>query len=212
MDMVVFFKGLIIGVSIAAPVGPIGVLCIQRTLAGGRLLGLISGLGAASADALYGCVAAFGLTFISNVLVEQQFWFRLIGGGFLCYLGIKTLLSKPATEAAVIAGKDGKKGTRIHLGAYGTTFMLTLTNPMTILAFAAIFAGLGIGNESGHYASATLMVLGVFLGSALWWSILSGLSGLFHGRFDPHKMLWINRISGSVVTTFGVLALISAAY
>jgi threonine/homoserine/homoserine lactone efflux protein len=207
MELGVFFKGLIIGVSIAAPVGPIGVLCIQRTLAGGRLLGLISGLGAASADVVYGFIAAFGLTFISNLLVEQQFWFRSIGGGFLCYLGIKTLLSKPAEEAVA-----EKKGSRQHLGAYGTTFVLTLTNPMTILAFAAIFAGLGIGNESGHYASAALMVLGVFLGSALWWCILSGLTGIFHGKFDPRKMLWINRISGTVVTSFGVLALVSSMY
>ena len=207
MESAVFFKGLIIGVSIAAPVGPIGVLCIQRTLAGGRLVGLISGLGAASADAVYGFIAAFGLTFISNLLVEQQFWFRLIGGGFLCYLGVRTLLSKPAQEAA--AEKDGA---RRHLGAYGTTFILTLTNPMTILAFAAIFAGLGIGSESGHYTSAALMVIGVFLGSALWWCVLSGLTGLFHGKFDSRKMLWINRISGTVVTTFGILALVSIMY
>ncbi|MCP4395920.1 MAG: LysE family translocator [bacterium] len=207
MDIGVFFKGLIIGVSIAAPVGPIGVLCIQRTLSGGRLVGLISGLGAASADAVYGCIAAFGLTLISNLLVEQQFWFRAIGGGFLCYLGIKTLLSKPAADAVA-----GKNDSRQHLGAYGSTFVLTLTNPMTILAFAAIFAGLGIGNESGHDGTAVLMVLGVFLGSAMWWCILSGLSGLFHGKFDPRKMLWINRISGTVVTTFGVLALASIIY
>ncbi len=207
MDIGVLFKGLIIGVSIAAPVGPIGVLCIQRTLSGGRLVGLISGLGAASADAVYGCIAAFGLTFISNLLVEQQFWFRVIGGGFLCYLGIKTLLSKPAADAAV-----RKNDSRQHLGAYGSTFVLTLANPMTILAFAAIFAGLGIGNESGHDGTAVLMVLGVFLGSALWWCILSGMSGFFHEKFNPRKMLWVNRISGTIVTTFGVLALASIVY
>ena len=207
MGSSVFLKGLIIGLSIAAPVGPIGVLCIQRTLAGGRLVGLVSGLGAASADAIYGVIAAFGLTVVSNVLVEQQFWFRVIGGGFLCYLGIKTLLSRPATEAVAET-----KRSRHHLGAYGTTFVLTLTNPMTILAFAAIFAGLGIGNESGRYGTAALMVLGVFFGSALWWCILSGLTGFFHGKFDLRKMLWINRISGVVVTSFGVLALVSVVY
>ena len=167
MDIGIFLKGLIIGISIAAPVGPIGVLCIQRTLAGGNILGLISGLGAASADAIYGFIAAFGLTVISNILVQHQFWFRLIGGGFLCYLGIKTLLSKPVTEVA-----SEKNTSRRHIGAYGSTFFLTLTNPMTILSFAAIFAGLGVGSTSEDYVSASFMVLGVFIGSTLWWCLL----------------------------------------
>ena len=208
MDIGIFLKGLIIGVSIAAPVGPIGVLCIQRTLAGGNVLGLISGLGAASADAIYGFIAAFGLTFISNILVQQQFWFRLIGGGFLCYLGIKTLLSKPVTTEVT----PEKNNSRRHIGAYGSTFLLTLTNPMTILSFAAIFAGLGIGSRSEDYVSAGFMVLGVFIGSALWWCLLSRFTGLFHGRLDSQKMSWINKGSGAIVTTFGVLALISSIY
>src|SRR5512142_2363186 len=159
MNLPLFLRGLVIGFSIAAPVGPIGVLCIRRTLANGRAAGLATGLGAATADGMYGCVAGFGLTFISSVLINQQMWLRLFGGLFLCYLGIRTLLSKPS-------GQEAKMGGNGLLGSYASTFLLTVTNPMTILSFAAIFAGLGLANTNGDYASAVILVLGVFLGSA----------------------------------------------
>jgi threonine/homoserine/homoserine lactone efflux protein len=200
MDYGLFFRGLVIGFSIAAPVGPIGILCIRRTLSDGRSLGLVSGLGAATADALYGCVAGFGLTFISGLLIDQQMWLRLFGGLFLCYLGVKTLFSKPAEQAAKIGGSG-------LLGAYASTFLLTVTNPLTILSFAAIFAGLGLANTSGNYASAMMLVLGVFLGSASWWLLLSGGVGLFRDRFNTQGLLWVNRISGVIITIFGMIAL-----
>jgi threonine/homoserine/homoserine lactone efflux protein len=200
MDLSLFLRGLVIGLSIAAPVGPIGVLCIRRTLAQGRGYGLVSGLGAATADAAYGCVVGFGLTFISSFLVDQQIWLRLVGGAFLCYLGIKTLLAKPAEQAAEA------KGTGL-LGAYGSTLLLTLTNPMTILSFAAIFAGLGIAETGGDYASAAILVAGVFTGSALWWLLLSGGVSLFRSRFTPRALQWVNRVSGLIVAGFGVFAL-----
>jgi threonine/homoserine/homoserine lactone efflux protein len=193
-------KGLAIGFSIAAPVGPIGVLCIRRTLTDGRLHGLVSGLGAATADAAYGCVAGFGLTFISNFLVSQQLWLRLIGGAFLCTLGLKTLLSKPAEQAAPTTGTG-------LAGAYASTLFLTLTNPLTILSFAAIFAGLGLAASSGSYASAGVLVLGVFTGSALWWLFLSSGVGLFRDRFNPRALRWVSRISGAIITGFGLFAL-----
>jgi threonine/homoserine/homoserine lactone efflux protein len=199
MDSSLFIRGLVIGLSIAAPVGPIGVLCIRRTLAQGRSYGLASGLGAATADGVYGCVAGFGLTFISSFLVNQQVWLRLVGGVFLCYLGIKTLLAKPAEEEAEAKGVG-------LVGAYGSTFFLTLTNPMTILSFAAIFAGLGVAETGGDYASATILVAGVFAGSALWWLLLSGGVSLFRDRFTPAALVWVNRISGVVVMGFGVFA------
>ena len=205
MDLPLLLRGLIIGFSIAAPVGPIGVLCIRRTLADGRVAGLISGLGAASADAVYGCVAGFGLTFVSNFLVSQQLWLSLIGGLFLCYLGIKTFLSKPSEQAVSVASRGLP-------GAYASTFLLTLTNPMTILSFAAIFAGLGLANASGEYASAGILVLGVFLGSAAWWLLLSGGVGLFREKFNTGAMRWVNRISGAVIAVFGVLALLSSVW
>jgi threonine/homoserine/homoserine lactone efflux protein len=200
MNISFLLKGLAIGFSIAAPVGPIGVLCIRRTLADGRLHGLVSGLGAATADAAYGCVAGFGLTFISNFLVSQQLWLRLIGGAFLCSLGLKTLLSKPAEQAAPTAGTG-------LAGAYASTLFLTLANPLTILSFAAIFAGLGLAASSGSYASAGVLVLGVFTGSALWWLFLSSGVGLFRDRFNPRALQWVSRISGAIITGFGLFAL-----
>ncbi|MGE5377749.1 MAG: LysE/ArgO family amino acid transporter [Bacteroidota bacterium] len=200
MDVSLFLRGLVIGFSIAAPVGPIGVLCIRRTLAEGQLYGLVSGLGAATADALYGCVAAFGLTFISGFLIGHKLWLSLIGGLFLLYLGIKTLLSKPAEDAARAEGKG-------LLGAYASTFLLTVTNPMTILSFVAIFAALGLGSTTGSYASALILVLGVFCGSATWWLLLSGGVGLFRNKFNARGLLWVNRISGAIITLFGIIAL-----
>jgi threonine/homoserine/homoserine lactone efflux protein len=204
MDASLLLKGLLIGFSIAAPVGPIGVLCIRRTLAQGRTAGLASGLGAASADAVYGCIAGFGLTFISSLLISQQSWLKLLGGAFLCYLGIRTLLAQPAERAAAAGGLG-------LVGAYTSTFFLTLTNPTTILSFVAVFAGLGLASMGGDYAAAAVLVLGVFAGSALWWLLLSGGVGMFSARFDTRAMHWVNRISGCVITAFGLLALVSLA-
>lgn len=195
-------RGLIIGFSIAAPVGPIGVLCIRRTLAEGCASGLVSGLGAATADAIYGSIAGFGLTFISSILIRQQVWLRLIGGLFLCFLGLKTFLARPAEVAASAKGNG-------LLSAYASTFFLTLTNPMTILSFAGIFAGLGVGSTSGNYVSAGVLVLGVFIGSALWWLILSSIVGIFRRMCSSHRLRWVNRISGVIITAFGLIALLS---
>jgi len=202
MDTDFFFRGLIIGFSIAAPVGPVGVLCIRRTLAKGRASGLVSGLGAATADAIYGFVAGFGLTFVSNLLIRQQVWLRVVGSGFLCIIGLRTFLSQPA-ECAASTGRRGL------VSSFASTFFLTITNPMTILSFAAIFAGLGVGGVSVSYISATVLVLGVFVGSALWWSILSGGISILRARFNPQRLKWVNRISGIVVIGFGLIVLLS---
>lgn len=202
MDTSFLLRGLIIGFSIAAPVGPIGVLCIRRTLAEGRVSGLISGLGAAMADAVYGSIAGFGLTFISSILISQQVWLRLVGGAFLCYLGLRTFLSSP-TEQAAAAKRNGL------VGAFASTFLLTLTNPMTIVSFGAIFAGLGVVSTGGNYVSAAVLVLGVFIGSALWWFILSGGVGVFREKFAPRGLQWVNRLSGSIIIGLGLLALLS---
>lgn len=207
-------KGIIIGFSIAAPVGPIGVLCIRRTLAHGRAHGFVSGLGAASADAIYGSIAAFGLTSVANILVGQQMWLRLVGGAFLLYLGIRTLLARPATEAA-----QARESASLP-GAYLSTFVLTLTNPLTILSFAAVFAGLGAGVGGGDALAVGTLVGGVFAGSALWWLLLSGGVGLFGGwlrrrgttpdqeGIPPALLVWINRVSGLIIVGFGLWALI----
>jgi threonine/homoserine/homoserine lactone efflux protein len=203
MDISFVLKGLLLGFSIAAPVGPIGVLCIRRTVVNGRAAGLVSGLGAATADALYGCVAGFGLTFVSNAILGLRVWLNLLGGLFLCYLGIRTFLSVPAEEAASLS--DGGLGR-----SYLSTFLLTLTNPMTILSFAATFAGLGLAAGSTgftSYRASISLVLGVFAGSALWWLLLSSVVGLFRHRINVRASRWLNRVSGLILVGFGVWAL-----
>ena len=200
MDVDLFLEGMIIGFAIAAPVGPIGVLCIRRTLAEGRLSGLVSGLGAATADAVYGAVAALGLTFVTEFLIGGEAWLRLVGGAFLVFLGVRTFLARPAERAAPSA-RSGLPD------AYASTLFLTLTNPTTILSFAAIFAGLGAGDAGGDVLSAMVLVPGVFLGSAAWWLVLSGATGLFRTRLSVGGLRWVNRVSGSVIAAFGVLAI-----
>ena len=197
-----FLKGLLIGFSIAVPVGPIGLLCIQRTIAYGRNSGLVTGLGAATADGLYGGVAAFGLTTISGFLVGQQFWFRLIGGTFLLYLGTKTFLSKPAEKAATSSHES-------LFSDYGSTVFLTITNPMTILSFVAVFAGLGLANSSGGQTSPVLMIVGVVLGSTLWWFGLSAGVSLFRPKFNGDSLRVVNRISGATLIGFAIFAFAS---
>jgi len=202
MDFSYLLRGVVIGFSIAAPVGPIGVLCIRRTLAEGRVAGLLSGLGAATADGMYGVIAAFGLTYISSILIGYQSSIRLVGGLFLCYLGLKTYFSRPAETPAMAKGEG-------LLGGYVSTLVLTLTNPMTILSFTAVYAGLGIGTATGDYGSAALLVLGVFSGSAAWWLILSGGVSLFRSKFTPRALGWVNKAAGIVILGFGVLAILS---
>lgn len=198
--LVLFFKSLAIGFSIAAPVGPIGVLCVRRTLAHGFLGGFAAGLGAASADGVYGAIAAFGITAVSRLLVEQAYWLGLGGGALLIWLGYSAMRAEPATRTLA------DQGPRLFT-AYAATFVLTLSNPMTILSFAAIFAALGpIGGEAG-WIPALVMIIGVFLGSALWWLGLAGAVGVVRRRVSPATMRWINRISGAVIIVFGVVAI-----
>jgi len=199
--MIFLLKGIVIGFSIAAPVGPIGILCIRRTLSNGRLSGLISGLGAATADAIYGSIAGFGLTFISNFLVSQEVLLRLTGGAFLCFLGTKMFFSRTTARQGT-AKKIGL------LGDYASTFFLTLTNPLTIISFAAVFAGLGLGTSPGDCVSAGFLVSGVFMGSVLWWFLLSGGAGIF--RLKSFAGLpWVNRLSGAIIALFGLIAIVS---
>jgi threonine/homoserine/homoserine lactone efflux protein len=200
MSIRLFLEGIIIGFAIAAPVGPIGVLCIRRTLVEGRASGLASGVGAATADAVYGSVAALGLTFVANLLVEGAAWLRLAGGAFLVFLGVRTFLASPAERAAPPA-RSGL------LGAYASTLFLTLTNPTTILSFAAVFAGLGVAEDAnGDALSALSLVFGIFLGSAMWWCVLCAATSLLRARLSARGLRWLNRVSGAVLAAFGVLA------
>jgi len=190
-----FLKGLAFGFLLAATVGPMWVLCFRRTLAQGRLAGFVSGMGIAVADGLYGAVAAFGLTAVSGFLLQRQFWIGLAGGIFLLYLGIKTLLARPDSREAE-ANPAGL------LTGFLSTLGLTLANPPTILAFAAIFAGLGL--VSNDYSAASLVVLGVFLGSASWWVVLAAGAGRLRERIGPNLFRIVNVVSGITILGFAV--------
>lgn len=200
MEVWTVLKGMGLGLAIAAPVGPIGLLCIRRSLTQGQLMGLVTGLGAATADGLYGCMAGFGLTAVADLLVDHAPALRLIGGVFLCYLGFTTLRADPATEAAQLSSRG-------LWGAYASTLLLTLTNPATILSFIAIFAGLGLVGSSQSWGASLALILGVFLGSALWWLFLSWGVTLFSQRLTPSRLKWLNRLAGAAIFAFGVVAI-----
>ncbi|SHJ32210.1 LysE family translocator [Propionispora hippei] len=204
MESSLFLKGMLLGFSIAAPVGPIGLLCIQRTLTNGWLYGFLSGLGTATADAAYGFIAAFGITAVSAFLISQQFFLHLLGGLFLLYLGYTIFRTLPADPATTSSTKNTLSG------SYSSAFFLTLTNPMTLMSFAAIFAGLGVQTGSTWretYIQPAFMVGGVFLGSLLWWLLLCGTVSILRPRFQQTKLHWLNRLSGLVIGLFGLLSL-----
>lgn len=203
MEISFFWKGLLIGLAIAAPVGPIGVLCIRRTLTSGWRTGFATGLGAATADALYGAVAAFGMAAVSSVLVDHQSLIRLGGGLALLLLGFRTFRAPVRSDSEAV----GRRGLG---GAYASSLALTLTNPATILSFVAVFAGLGLVDAGESGRAAGLIVTGVFLGSATWWLLLSGVVSQLRRAVTPVRRVWINRISGLILAAFGVAALLTA--
>lgn len=190
----IFLKGLAFGFILAATVGPMWVLCLRRTLAHGAAVGFASGMGIAVADGLYGAVAAFGLTAVSGLLLAHGFWIGLAGAAFLLYLGVKTLAAQPTDIQPERSGQG-------VWGAFLSTLGLTLTNPPTILAFAAIFAGLGLVS-SANYAAAAIIVLGVFLGSAGWWLILAAGAGRLRSRIRPVHLRAVNIVSGIAILAF----------
>lgn len=197
-------KGFLIGFAVSIPVGPIALLCIRRTLAQGRLSGMISGLGASTADGVYSSIAALGLTFVSDFVVVHQLWFRLIGGIFLCYLGFKTFITPPPDNM-----RPEKKGSL--LGDYISMFFLTLTNPMTVFAFATVFAIVGVDVALYDNVSAIILVLGVVSGSAMWWITLTGFVSMFRTKCTPPVLQTINHVSGVGLAVCGIAVLASAA-
>lgn len=202
----IIFKGLILGFSIAAPVGPIGILCIRRTLERGFKSGLASGLGAASADAIFGTIAAAGLTLIADFLVKQQLWLGLLGGAFLFYLGISTFFRKAENKSAQV---DNPKGSGVGKD-YFSTFLLTLSNPVTIFTFLTIFTGFSSQLDMVYSYSAFLLVLGVFCGSALWWLTLSTLVNFLRQRLDQHVIAIINKGAALVIIAFAIYLIYQA--
>lgn len=225
-------KGIVIGFSIAAPVGPIGVLCIRRTLAHGFLPGLTAGLGAATADAVYGAIAAFGLTAVTAFFVGQKAALGLVGGAFLVVLGCRSFFSRPVpaddqTAMAHGAGRTdpptagpaahtdmptGIDGAGTAGGGYLSTFFLTITNPMTVLFFVAVFAGAGLASARSGYGPALLLVAGVFTGSALWWLTLTAATGVLRTMITARVMRAVNYLAGIVIAGFGLYSIWSVLW
>lgn len=202
MLLIALVKGIAVGIVIALPVGPVGVLCVRRTLFEGPTYGFVSGLGAATADTVFAIIAGFGVTIVRDFLLRYQDWFGAAGGLFLLYVGIKALVEANDAEPEPLEGEA-------HLAAFVSTFALTITNPITILAFAGIFAKVGVSGQ-GDLLEMAILVGGVFLGSLLWWLVLSfGIAGL-RRVLGSIRLKWINRISGAILTVSG-LGLLGAA-
>ncbi len=198
-----FLKGLLVGLSISAPVGPMGLLCIRRTLAFGRLSGILTGLGVATADGTFSTLAAFGVAAISQVLAEHGLLFRLFGATVLCLLGARIFFSQVQAgtpEATLPAERKFRM--------YGSALLLGLSNPLGILFFTAVFAGSGLADTNGSLPAAVLLVAGVASGSLLWWVILSTAVSLLGRKLSPRALSWINRASGLLIALFGVLMLL----
>jgi threonine/homoserine/homoserine lactone efflux protein len=197
----IFFKGLLIGFVIAVPVGPTGLLCINRSLYGGTSYGLLSWLGVATGDALAGGIAALGLTLVSDFLFDQHGWLHVMVGLFFCYFGFRIFTARRARPVAVV------RETKLLRG-YTSTLFLTVTNPITFASFIGIYAGWGVKIIKGEYFSAVLLAVAVFIGTGLWWLILGATLSFCRKRFSDSVMRGIDLVSGAVMMGFGFVLLI----
>lgn len=202
MKEILFLKAVAIGFFVAVPIGPVNLLCIRRTLLWGRIIGFVSGLGAAVADTFFAFAAAFGLGFVTNFYVQEEKWLQIGGGILICILGAHSIISNNSWKPE--KSSSGRGGFQSFI----STFFLTLANPVTILAFAAAFAGFGLINQDGGHTFAVLVVTGVFLGSTIWWFTISWLASLLRKKLNSLVMHRITQISGVVITVFGVLLLL----
>jgi threonine/homoserine/homoserine lactone efflux protein len=199
MDLLYLLKGILTGFGMAVPIGPIGIICIRKTLYHGKVQGHIVGLGAATADVFYGCIAAFGITLISNFIAHERVWIRVVGGILLLVIGLKTFRAKPKVPSNVSTEAKG-------VVSYVSTLFLTLSNPLTFFAFIAIFSALGIENEFKFFGAFSL-VTGVFIGSFGWFFLLSSVVNLYKDKVSPKAWLWINKIAGIVILLSGSVAI-----
>ena len=198
-------SGILVGFLASIPLGPIGVLCIQKTINKGHLSGFISGLGAASADTIFSIVAGFGLSFIINFIESQKVVLTIIGAVVLMYLGSKIILTNPALELR----KQRAKKSKNLIGDYFSILLLTLSNPLTIFFLGGLFASFGLVGEGENFHSVAFLVLGVFIGASSWWTVLTTLVNMFRSKFKLRRLLWLNRISGLLIIILAIIAIIS---
>jgi threonine/homoserine/homoserine lactone efflux protein len=197
-------KGLIVGFLASVPLGPVGVLCIQRTINKGRVSGIFSGMGAATVDAFFALVAAFGLTFVITFIEEQQLYIQLIGGAVLILLGARIFKANPIKQIR----KQRKKKNKL-IEDYFSVLLLTLSNPLAVFLFVAAFAGIGIVGPDDGILKSWLIVLGVFGGAMIWWFTLTFLINIFRKKFRLKQLWWINKIAGLIIIIFGIAAMLS---
>jgi threonine/homoserine/homoserine lactone efflux protein len=197
MLLAFFLKGIVVGVVIAVPVGPVGVMCVRRAILEGKLAGFMSGLGAATADAVFGVIAGFGLSAVSDWLIDYQQWLRVVGGCYLLYIGGAAFAAEPPSEL------ESERDAESLLGDFFSTFVLAVTNPITVLAFLGIFAAIGLGGTQATFGHAAILVLGVWTGSLLWWLMLSFGMGHFRHSIEPRHFAWISRGSGAILFLSG---------
>lgn len=206
-ELYVLVQGIVLGFAIAAPVGPIGLLCIRRTIQHGPLMGFFTGFGAAIADTIYGAIAAFGVSTALSFLRGHEIAFQLVGGIFLLVVAVRTFRQEPAAEEREV---DSAPDSKTWIGGFMTGLSLTLTNPATIMAFIAIFAGFGLGGTLNRIEASTL-VLGVFIGASLWWMTLSMSVAAVRHRISDRGLVMLNHCTGVALAGFGLWALGMAA-
>ena len=203
MEPLLFFlKGIAAGFVVAIPVGPVAMLCIRRTLATSMISGYATGLGAAVADTIYAIVAAYGISFIADILFTNNFWFRLIGGVILCLMAARMLSAPPTESNAQDTGK--------LFGDFVSALVITGTNPITLIAFGVIFTSIDVATAGDRYERAEALIAGVFVGSAAWWVLLTGLTAICRRWVGELSLTWINRISAFVILACGALTVIAA--
>lgn len=207
MEIEFLVKGIIVGFLASIPLGPVGVLCIQRTINKGRISGLFSGMGAATVDSFFALVAALGLTFIINFIEEQQFYIQLFGGGVLIFLGVRIFNTNPIQQIR----RHRKKKNKL-VEDFLSVLFLTLSNPLAVFLFVAAFAGIGLVTTKDSSFKSSLIIAGVFLGALLWWASLTFFVDLFRKKFRLKQLWWINKIAGILIVVFGVAAMLSVFF
>jgi threonine/homoserine/homoserine lactone efflux protein len=202
--IVLFIKGIIIGWFVSIPMGPIGVLCVQRTLSRGRWPGIVSGMGAAAADSIFALTAGFGVNYIISLIENQEFYFKLVGSIIILLIGLKIYYTNTVKQFRISRSGTSNKFTRLFF----SVFFLTLTNPAMVLLFIWLFATLNVVLYTSNYVVSSMVIVGVFAGGTLWWITLTSLVNRFRNKLKIRSLYWFNKISGGTIILFGTVSLI----